>query len=184
VRFKRTPDSLILFPVVLLLEDAEGVVTLNILDPTEPIIVNGLTVVDKGHLGVWYVSSSEWHDVGAVYNPEKAFMGYYSDIATPIKRLSNGYAMTDLFLDLWVSPDGKHTVLDQDQFDNAVAKGWLNTNQIKRAKTELANLIKAVKSKRFPSEEIKKLIALPKNVEEMATVLQKLQSAIQHRQGR
>jgi len=181
VRFKRPPANLVLFPAALLHEDAEGLVTLNILHPTEHIVVNGLTVVDRGYLGVWYVSFLEWHDVGAVYNTEKVFMGYYSDIATPIKRLANGYEMTDLFLDLWVFPDGRHAVLDQDQFDKAAAERWLDKNQINQAKTELEKLVKAVKSKKFPPSKIKRLIALPEDVEDIAAALQKLQTNVQHR---
>jgi len=181
VRFKRPPDSVILFPAVQLYEDSEGVVSLNILDPTESIIVNGLTLIDRGYLGVWHVSSSEWHDVGAIYDTAKTFTGYYSDVATPIKRLPNGYMMTDLFLDLWVFPDGKHLVLDQDEFDKAVAEGLLTNNQIRRAKAELGNLIRAVESKQFPPQKIRRLITLPENVEEIENALQKLQGTAQQR---
>jgi len=180
VRYKRPPDCLSLSPMVSLYENAEGMVAMGIMDPSEPIVINGLTLIARGYLGVFYVSSSEWHDVGAVYDTNRTFMGYYSDIATPMKRLSDGYTMTDLFLDLWVFPDGRHVVLDQDQFVKAVTEGWLNNNQIKRAKTELENLIKAVKSKKFPPPKIKKLIKLPENVDEIASTLQRLQCTVRH----
>ena len=155
------------FPALLLHEDTEGIVSLNLLDPSKPLVVHGSTLLDKGFIGVWFVSAREWHDIGAIYDPEKNFKGYYCDIVTPIRRVPNGYEMTDLFLDLWVFPNGEYLILDQDEFDKAVKKGWLNGRQIERAKAELQGLISMVEFKQFPPPTIKELLTLPKGVEEM-----------------
>jgi len=160
------------FPALLLREDAEGIVALNLLNPSKPLTVHGSTLLDKGYIGVWFVSTREWHDIGAIYDPEKNFRGYYCDIATPIRRVPNGYEMTDLFLDLWVFPDGKYLILDRDEFDEAGKKGWLTGRQIERAKAELQGLISMVEFKQFPPPTIKELLTLQKEVEEIAHKLE------------
>ncbi len=33
-------------------------------------------------------------------------LGYYVDITTPLRNRGAEYTLTDLFLDLWVTPDG------------------------------------------------------------------------------
>jgi len=172
ITYRRLPNRVARFPALLLREDAEGVVSLNLLDPLKPLVVHGSTLLDKGYIGVWFVSTWEWHDIGAIYDPEKNFKGYYCDIATPIRRVPNGYEMTDLFLDLWVFPNGKYLILDQDEFDKAVKKGWLTGHQIARAKAELQGLISMVKFKQFPPPIIQELLKLPKEVEEMVRKLE------------
>jgi predicted RNA-binding protein associated with RNAse of E/G family len=60
-------------------------------------------------------------------------LGYYVDIDTPI-HISNGeYHLTDLFLDLWIAPDGKYIELDRDEFEEGFRKGLLTSRQYKKA---------------------------------------------------
>jgi len=175
--YRRLPNRVARFPALLLHENAEGIVSLNLLDPSGPLVVHGSTLLDKGYLGVWFVSPREWHDIGAIYDPGKNFKGYYCDIVAPIRRVPNGYEMMDLFLDLWVFPNGKYLILDQDEFDKAVKKGWLTGHQIEKAKVELQNLISMVESKQFPPPTIKGLLTLPKDVEEM---VHRLEGVLRH----
>jgi predicted RNA-binding protein associated with RNAse of E/G family len=61
-------------------------------------------------------------------------LGYYSDIGEPAVQLSDDrFQMTDLFLDVWLFPDGRLLELDWDEFEDAV-----NGQVITPAQAELA----------------------------------------------
>ena len=63
-----------------------------------------------------------------------SLLGYYSDIGEPVVQLSEGeFQMTDLFLDVWLFPDGRLLELDWDEFEEAV-----NGRVITPAQAELA----------------------------------------------
>ena len=55
-----------------------------------------------------------WYDVGKVYNLNNEWTGYYCDILKPVKRSVDRagkldcFEITDLFLDLWINPDGTY----------------------------------------------------------------------------
>jgi len=142
VLYKRLPNKITRFPVVVIHESLEGIVIFNLLNPSKPLIVEESILLDRGYIGIWFISYKDWHDLGAIYDRDRRFKGYYCDICTPLKRTPDGYEMTDFFLDLWVFPDGRYLVLDQDEFDRAMKKEWISPNQIAKVKAELENLVK------------------------------------------
>lgn len=64
----------------------------------------------------------EHFDVLVFLDTEGQLAGYYSDIATPLQKVADGYALTDLFLDIWLTPEGQLHELDVDEFAEALAK--------------------------------------------------------------
>jgi len=69
---------------------------------------------------------SEWFDILAWFDEAGRFAGYYTDIATPLRRVGPGeYATTDLFLDFWQAPSRPALELDLDEFDEALTAGLL-----------------------------------------------------------
>lgn len=50
-------------------------------------------------------------------------LGYYCDIVTPLVKDGDDYFLTDLILDLWVSPQGRVTELDRQEFESALSTG-------------------------------------------------------------
>lgn len=56
-----------------------------------------------------------------------SLLGYYSDIGEPVVQLTGSlFQMTDLFLDVWLFPDGRLLELDWDEFEEA-AQGQVIT---------------------------------------------------------
>lgn len=145
----------------------------NLLNPSKPLIIEDSVQLDKNFIGVWYCTHRDWHDVGAVYDREKNFKGYYCDLCSPIKKVPDGYEITDYFLDLWLFPDGRYLVLDQDGFSDAIEKGWMSQNQIIKIKEELNGLIESVESKEYPFSRMKKLMRLPENIDEIIHTLER-----------
>ena len=63
--------------------------------------------------------ADRWYDVDKVYNLQDQFAGDYCDIISPMTRTKTHFEITDLFLDMWVSPDGNYRILDEDEFESA-----------------------------------------------------------------
>ena len=63
----------------------------------------------------------KWFNVVKVRNLRGEHTGYYCGITARPKLLEDGSVeITDLFLDLWVSPDLRYRVLDQDELEEAL----------------------------------------------------------------
>ena len=63
----------------------------------------------------------------------------------------DGVELTDLFLDLWVSPDLRYKVLDEVELENALQNGWITKQLYDRAEKEMKKLVSIVKRGKFPS---------------------------------
>jgi predicted RNA-binding protein associated with RNAse of E/G family len=65
--------------------------------------------------------------------------------------------ITDLFLDLYVAPDLRYKVLDEEELDGALRRGWITEQLYEKARTELGKLISLVKRGDFPPPLVKHL---------------------------
>ena len=83
-------------------------------------------------------------------------LGYYCDILSPLMRTQRGYCLTDLFLDLWISPQRTVLVLDEDEFTEALEIGMITEGQGDSAKAALARLLREFKNGRFPEAYLDK----------------------------
>ncbi|MXY27110.1 DUF402 domain-containing protein, partial [Candidatus Poribacteria bacterium] len=78
--------------------------------------------------------------------------GYYCDIMKPVKRTVdatgklNCFEITDLFLDLWVNPDGTYEIQDEDEFEEAVQGGAIDAELERKAWEVMKTLIAEVEA--------------------------------------
>ena len=150
--YKRLPDRVNYFQQELLYEDSEVIVTSQRIKPSSPIVLNGETVLGDNFTAVWFVFTGLWYDIGKIYNLDNEWTGYYCDIMMPVKRSSDQFEIVDLFLDLWVSPDGSYEIQDEDEFETALEEGVITPELAEKARNALNDLIDAVTSGRFPPE--------------------------------
>jgi hypothetical protein len=54
---------------------------------------------------VKYLFYKEWFSVMQLLAHDRNHLGHYVDIDTPIRKSNGEYHLTDLFLDLWLTPD-------------------------------------------------------------------------------
>jgi len=148
--YKRLPNRVNRFQQELLYTDAEVIVTTQRVKPSSPIVIEGETVLGDGYKAVWFVFDGCWYDIGKIYNPSNVFTGYYCDIIMPMTRGENRFEITDLFLDVWVSPDGSYQVHDEDEFQAAVQHGWIQPELATQAQDALKRLIEEIESGAFP----------------------------------
>ena len=150
--YKRLPDCVSHFPQNVLYEDDTTIVTTQRIKPSSPIVIDGITVIGSNFRAVWFVFANQWYDIGKIYNPEEQFTGYYCDIIMPMERTETHFAITDLFLDLWISPDGSYRIQDEDEFETAIEHHWIQTDLANQARRALGDLIAEVESGAFPPE--------------------------------
>jgi len=86
-------------------------------------------------------------------DPDGNLLGHYSDIGTPAVQLTaDTYQMTDLYLDIWLFPDGRLLELDWDEFEEAVEKGLLSAEQAELAKTAMKRVVREVADGMYPEK--------------------------------
>ena len=155
IHYFRPPDRRLDIEADLLYQDDEVIVTSHTLwGASKPLVIDGETVVENGYRAVFAEYRKHWHDVAKIFRPdrtEQGFTGYYADINTPSEERDDGYWTKDLFLDLWISPDrSKIVVLDEDEFTEAIVKGWITEEEAGKARAELRRLIKLFNQGNFP----------------------------------
>jgi GrpB-like predicted nucleotidyltransferase (UPF0157 family)/predicted RNA-binding protein associated with RNAse of E/G family len=125
---------------------------------THSIMFDGKTVLKAGFPITYFELTGKWFNVVKVRNLRGRHTGYYCDIATPPKLLKDGSVeLTDLFLDLWVSPDLKYKVLDEEELEDALKNGWISKGLYETAKRELQKLVAMVEKRKFPPQLIRRL---------------------------
>ncbi len=61
--------------------------------------------------------TDRWYNIFEIYDRDDGRMkGWYCNIGRPAVLEGGTVSYVDLALDLWVSPDGRQTVLDEDEF--------------------------------------------------------------------
>lgn len=112
-----------------------------------------------GYDVIWFLFKDEPFDVGRFYRPDGTWTGYYVDILEPVRWQGTNadtlQPIVDLFLDLWIAPDGEHMVLDEDEFEDAKAKGYLSGDQVAHAQETLQRLVASVMQNTFPQDVVK-----------------------------
>jgi len=75
-------------------------------------------VLKKGDRFVEHYYADRWYNIFAVYDRDDGqIKGWYCYIGKPAVIDDGVVSYVDLALDLWVSVNGKQTVLDEDEFE-------------------------------------------------------------------
>lgn len=132
-----------------------------IFDRAQPLVLEGTEVIGEGYRAVWFLVKGEGWDVAAVYRPNGGWTGYYVDVLDPVfwsdAEPGTLLPIVDLFLDVWIWPDGRYQVLDEDEFAEAVDRGWISHRQRDHALRVLAGLEAGIRQGTFPPAEVREI---------------------------
>jgi protein associated with RNAse G/E len=99
-------------------------------------------VFKTGDRFVEYYYSDRWYNIFAIHDRDDGqIKGWYCNIGQPAVIEDGIVSYIDLALDLWVSTDGKQTVLDEDEFEELKLNGELKTGAL-NGLDELKDLFK------------------------------------------
>ena len=159
VVYRRLPDYVREFPGVLREATASKLVIESPISVDRPLKVSGAIIADTGYSSIWFVYRNKWYDVGKFYASAWRWIGYYCDIVKPVKMLLAGASrtvtLTDLFLDLWVTRDGRTFVLDEEELTNALKKHIVSTRLAHGAREQILSLTRRVRAGQFPPPEVR-----------------------------
>ena len=86
-------------------------------------------------------------------------LGHYSDVGEPVIQLSpTEFQMTDLYLDIWLFPDGRLLELDWDEFEEAIAKKVITATQEELARSAMKRLVDEASKGIYPEQYIAPLM--------------------------
>ncbi len=128
------------------LERGEKYVTLEAFFNREDMPFMGI-VLKRNDRYVETYYSDRWYNIFEIYDrDDKKLKGWYCNVTRPAQIVNGRVSYEDLALDLWVSPDGRQTVLDEDEF--AALK--IDDETRKRAREALDEISAFFKTKRPP----------------------------------
>jgi hypothetical protein len=76
----------------------------------------GYVTFEPGDVFIEHYYADRWYNVFAIYAPGGEHKGWYCNISRPAEIEPGRVRSVDLALDLWVWPDGRVRVLDEDEF--------------------------------------------------------------------
>ena len=107
----------------------------------------GYTCFEPGDRFIEYYYTDRWFNIFDISTPIGIRKGWYCNIAEPASIYNDHIEQIDLFLDVWVDPEGKTLLLDEDEFD---ADTTLSDKQRNGARQGLHDLLALIAAYRAP----------------------------------
>lgn len=100
----------------------------------------GYATFERGDRFVETFFSDRWYNIFAIYGRRNGTLkGWYCNICRPAEITASAVSCEDLALDLWVDPDGRCLVLDEEEFAASPLPAG-DRRQAREALQELQNL--------------------------------------------
>ncbi len=151
IHYRRIPDRLRIYDQRVVTTRDDVVVTLS--EPIavdEPMRVDGRLLLERDSLAVWFTFPGAWHDIGRFHAADGRFTGLYANVITPVIMEGAVWDTTDLFLDVWWPDGGAPHLLDEDEFEEALESGSLDTDTAERARREASRILDAAARSAWP----------------------------------
>ncbi len=117
-----------------------------------PLRVNGVEVIKNGYTMVYFAFVGKNYDILKVYDTEGNFKGLYIDVLAYSKREGDTLEMLDLFLDVFVFPEGEAFLLDEDELEMALNYGLIDKETFDFAYSVAREILGKLKRGEFPPD--------------------------------
>lgn len=155
IHYRRLPNRDEMFTQTLVDVQMDCVVTLlEAASIATPMRINGQVVLDPDSPIVWHTYPGKWHDIGRFHRSDGIFTGYYANVLTPVRMDGAQWFTTDLCLDVWYGADGRVELLDEEDFAEAVNRGWIDARTEHRARMEAEDLLRSAHHGAWPPAEV------------------------------
>ncbi|NOX64175.1 MAG: DUF402 domain-containing protein [Chloroflexi bacterium] len=89
-----------------------------------------------------------------VFDADLQFVGAHIDVTTPITLEGNAWVTTDLWLDIWLTPDGRVIVLQEEEFEKALSEGYIASEDASWAEQQVREITRRIAARSFPPQWI------------------------------
>ncbi len=120
----------------------------------------GYVVLERGDLFLEWYYFGRWYNIFQVYGAVGQLKGWYCNIGMPPALSDGELSYVDLALDVFVHPDGRHLVLDEDEFAE-LKRDTFSAEDAALAERGLAELLTVVTRARLPSRAFAPGLAPP-----------------------
>jgi predicted RNA-binding protein associated with RNAse of E/G family len=152
IRYRRPPGREDIFLQQLVHRQDDCIVTyLEHTSLKKPALVDDAPILENGSPAIWFTFPDRWHDIGRFHLADGTYTGLYANILTPV--LFNdaiSWETVDLFLDVWCPAHGSPRLLDEDEFEDAVNRGWIDEMTARQAREEADRLLDAARTGAWP----------------------------------
>lgn len=114
------------------------------------LVVHDQLVIADGYHALLFEFFHPPLEIIVVTDEDRILTGYYCNVNTEPSRIDGGYEVVDLYIDIFVLPDMRYEILDEDEFQEAIEKGWITEEQVSLARETVARIVKDVETGRFP----------------------------------
>ncbi len=154
--FVRPPDRRSTFDSTLIEATDEHIILAHRITPSNPLEYGGKIVMDDDYRAIWFLFKDRPYDVARMYRPDGTWTGYYADVLEPVHWDGSDphslQPLVDLFLDLWIAPDGGFKILDEDELWTAIERRAITEMQAAQAREILARMITDTQRGDFPPQ--------------------------------
>jgi predicted RNA-binding protein associated with RNAse of E/G family len=155
IHYRRLPGRIEVFEQEIIEANPEFVVTfLPAAGVRTTMRVDDRPVLEPGSPVVWFTYPGAWHDIGRFHLRDGTFTGIYANILTPVQMEEGRWETTDLCLDVWSGAAGEVRILDQEELDLAVDRGWIDRATAGRARREAARLAEEARAGNWPPPHV------------------------------
>lgn len=134
------------YPAIVLARDATSIRVQAFFNRDDVDL--GYVVLARGDRFVETFYEDRWYNVFAVYDGvDDAFKGWYCNVCRPAEITQDAVRCEDLALDVWVSPAGKTTVEDEEEF----AALDIPAEDRRRGEAALQTLLRLAATGRLPA---------------------------------
>lgn len=112
----------------------------------------GYMKLDSTDLFHEFYYAGRWFNVFQVFGADGALKGWYCNVCKPAEFQDHQIDFVDMVLDVFVYPDGKLLVLDEDDFAEKEA-GIYSPEDAREAKSAVDQLVAMVKRREHPFEQ-------------------------------
>jgi len=120
----------------------------------------GYVVLERGDLFLEWYYFGRWFNIFQIYSTAGQLKGWYCNIGMPPELVDGELHYVDLALDVFVYPDGRHLVLDEDEFAE-LKDTVLQPADAAAAEQGLAELLALVAAAAIPSRAYEPGLASP-----------------------
>lgn len=117
----------------------------------------GPMVLEQGDLFIEFYYFDRWYNVYQVFSEAGILKGWYCNVSLPAELRDGELLYTDLALDVVVSPDGGHLVLDEDEYAEAAAT--YPPRVARGAASGLRELVRLAQARALPSGPFEEALA-------------------------